>query len=468
MKRRYFITPLVCISALGASSLACSQPFSSSDARAMAMGDTGVAAASDGAAALFNPALLAQERDNTIDIILPNGGVGLFADADAVDALESFEDDELLNELEAFTDQINSLETFIAGRDGFLSTAADLRANLADLDDQPFRIDAGAFAAVSVPTQTLGVSVFVNASATVEAAPLIDTCDFELLDAYTTFVDGINGVEDLLTSATSNEPPNTLECTNEQGEDVSFNLLDITLDGTGTPTDATLADPTDDLSSRVAVAGVTIAEAGLSLAHSFEFVGRNIAIGITPKYQEVTHYSAVPTIQNLDDDNYDLADELEASEVSEDAFNVDLGISTSLIGDETLVVGLVVKNLIGKSYDLTNTGVGVPSNFDIEPQVRAGLNWDAPLGWSFAADLDLTKNSPLFFGEDTQFLGLGAEWDIFNSLRVRAGARTNLADSNDQLLSAGIGINIIALHIDLGMQVSDNNVGAAMQLGLSF
>jgi hypothetical protein len=462
MRHSRYLLPLVV-----AASPTLAQPFSSSDARAMAMGDTGVASASDGAAALFNPALLAQDRDNTIDIILPNIGAGVFADSDALDAIESIEDDDLLTQLETFTDSINSVESFQAGKDGFVSSAQLLRDNLADLDDKPFRIDAGAFAAVSVPTETLGISVYVNATATIEAAPLIDTCDFDLLDTYITFVDEIDTAADLLTSATTNEPANSVSCTNEQGEALTFDLLDITEVG-GTPVDAELADPSDDLSSRLAVAGVTIAEAGISIAHNFELMGRDIAIGITPKYQEVTHYSVVPTVQDLDDDNYDIEDELEASETSENAFNLDIGFSTSLVGDETLVVGLVIKNLISNSYDLANSDVGVPASFDIEPQVRAGLAWDAPLGWSFAADLDLTDNSALFFGDDTRFLGLGAEWDIFNSLRFRAGMRTNLSNTDDQLLSAGLGFNIIAVHFDLAVQASDNNLGGALQAGLAF
>jgi hypothetical protein len=462
MRHSRYLLPLVV-----AASPTLAQPFSSSDARAMAMGDTGVASASDGAAALFNPALLAQDRDNTIDIILPNIGAGVFADSDALDAIESIEDDDLLTQLETFTDSINSVESFQAGKDGFVSSAQLLRDNLADLDDKPFRIDAGAFAAVSVPTETLGISVYVNATATIEAAPLIDTCDFDLLDTYITFVDEIDTAADLLTSATTNEPANSVSCTNEQGEALTFDLLDITEVG-GTPVDAELADPSDDLSSRLAVAGVTIAEAGISIAHNFELMGRDIAIGITPKYQEVTHYSVVPTVQDLDDDNYDIEDELEASETSENAFNLDIGFSTSLVGDETLVVGLVIKNLISNSYDLANSDIGVPASFDIEPQVRAGLAWDAPLGWSFAADLDLTDNSALFFGDDTRFLGLGAEWDIFNSLRFRAGMRTNLSNTDDQLLSAGLGFNIIAVHFDLAVQASDNNLGGALQAGLAF
>ena len=87
---------------------------------------------------------------------------------------------------------------------------------------------------------------------------------------------------------------------------------------------------------------------------------------------------------------------------------------------------------------------------------------------TLAADLDLTKNQAVFLGEDTQFLAIGAEWNVFNALRLRGGIRNNLANSDDQLLSVGLGFNIIALHVDLATQVSDNNVGGALQLGLAF
>ena len=172
-------------------------------------------------------------------------------------------------------------------------------------------------------------------------------------------------------------------------------------------------------------------------------------------------------MQDLDNEDYDLADELEDSEKDDNDVNLDLGIATTFL-DDRITVGLVVKNLISNQYDTSESAAGESLSFDVDTQARLGVAWDAPLGLTVAADLDLTKNQPFFLGEDTQFLGAGVEWDVANLVRLRGGVRSNLADSDDQMLTAGVGFNIIAVHFDLAAQFSDNNVGGAFQLGVDF
>ena len=54
------------------------------------------------------------------------------------------------------------------------------------------------------------------------------------------------------------------------------------------------------------------------------------------------------------------------------------------------------------------------------------------------------------------------------TLRLRAGMRSNMSDSDDTAFSAGIGLNIVAAHIDLGIISSENNAGASLQFGVEF
>ena len=176
----------------------------------------------------------------------------------------------------------------------------------------------------------------------------------------------------------------------------------------------------------------------------------------------------MPTVQELDDANYDLGDELEDSEQTDDDFNLDLGLATTFL-DDRITLGLVIKNLIANSYKTKPaSNTGQYAEFDVDTQARLGIAWDAPMGLTLAADMDLTKNKPYFLGDDTQFLGAGVEWDVASIVRLRGGFRTNLADSDDQAFTAGIGFNIIAVHFDLAAQVGENNAGAALQMGVAF
>lgn len=430
------------------------QPFAPLDARSMAMGDTGVASASAGRAALFNPALLTHNPSDSVHIVLPNLGVSVFADPDALDAYQEIED-------EAYFDNINGSVTdmenagnqteFVNAKNQFTTLARDLDGNLGDLSEQPFRINATAFAAVSLPRQALGISVFAGANASIETSPIVSACDNQLLNDYIEFFEAVNSQAELFLAAQTNP---TAGCNDTPIAVQNGFGIDIT-------------DPTDELTSQVLVAGVTVGELGVSFSRDFLLFGQDLSIGITPKLQTITSYYAIPTVQQLDDENYDLADDLEDSKQEDNDLNLDIGIATHLT--DSLSLGLTLKNLIANRYTTSvSPTTGRAATFDLDTQARLGIAWDAAAGLTLAADLDLTRNSPFFLGEDTQFLGAGVEWDIASTLRLRGGLRTNLADSDDQALTAGIGFNIIAVYFDLGAQFGENNAGGALQMGVTF
>ena len=432
------------------------QPFTTLDARSMAMGDTGVASAQPGTAGLFNPALLRTGSNmDSIHIIVPNLGVSAFADSDAMDAATDIEDEDYLNAIE---DAISAMENsvndsqFVAAKRDFTTNSRELNGLLDDLSEQPFRLNGAAFAAVSKPGKNLGVSVFVNANATIETSPRISGCDNQLLDDYLTFFESVNSQAELALAAAD-------PIRNQAGCD-DAPIVNIA--------DSSINDPTDDLTSDVLIAGVTLTEVGVALSKEVLIFGKDFSLGITPKLQSITSYYAVPTVQDLENNNYDLGNELEDSETTDQDFNVDLGLATTFLNDR-ITLGLVFKNLIANSYSTKpSSNSGQTVDFDVDTQTRLGLAWDAPAGLTFAADLDLTKNKPYFLGEDTQFLGAGVEWNLANIVRLRGGLRTNLADSDDQVFTAGVGFNIIAVHFDLAAQVSDNNAGGALQIGMAF
>ncbi|WP_096087546.1 conjugal transfer protein TraF [Agaribacterium haliotis] len=447
------------------SSLGQAQPFTNAEARSLAMGDTGVASARADAAALFNPAMLAEKPQGNIQIILPNIGASYFADEDALDALENIEDENYIDRISDSSTQMNDAisgmdtDAFLAGKSDLVSAADGLNGELSVLSEKPFRINAGIYSSVAFPTSIAGFSVYANANAVIETSPIIDDCDSTTLDEYSNFLGEINDESDIQNALDTGVPPYTYTC---PGESTQRSIIDQSSVPPG------LYDPSDDLASRVIVAGVTVSEFGVAIAHQFTIAGTDISIGLTPKLQKLTSYWAVPTVQDLDDDNYDLGDELEASEKDESQFNADLGIATSFLPGDSLTLGLVIKNLISQDYRTSQAKNGESASYSIDRQARAGIAWYAPMGVTLAADLDLTKNKPFFLGEDTQFLSMGAEWDIVKVIKLRGGLRSNLENSDDQVLTAGVGFNIIAAHIDFAIQAGSNNAGGAFQFGLNF
>jgi hypothetical protein len=431
---------------LSTSSIAA--PFNSLDARAMAMGDTGVAAAKPGSASQFNPALLSNySNDEDFSLILPNAGASAVADEDAMDAFTNIEDEEYLDNIEQAIDSFNNGSDTTGNAQIIADNALEFNTQLGNLSGQPINVDASALVSVAIPNKTIGIGVYANAFAVVEAAPIISECDQDLFATYAEVAQDI---------ADGGTPGQTFS-------DCGYEVYDGAADFINP------ADPNDDddssdtyMTSNIDIAGVTIEEVGISFAHAFTIFGKDVSFGVTPKAMDITSYHVIASVQELDDDNYDLGDELEDSENTDSDVNIDLGIAANFFNNN-LTVGLTIKNILEKSYETSSE-----REFDISPQARAGIAWDLPIGLTLASDIDLSKNKPYFSGEDTQYFGAGLEWDVFNSLRLRAGARTNLSNSDDTAFTAGLGFNIIAVHLDLAGQVSDNNAGLALQLGVEF
>lgn len=436
-------------------------PFNATDTRAMAMGDTGVASSKPGSTPLFNAALLSQygdHLDHDASIILPNIGVGAAGDQDALDAFQNIDDDDYLGTIETSINAFNqqAVASTPAAKDAARSISQatqDLNTELGNLSGQPITINAGALVSVAIPNKKFGFAVYANSQAVIETSPTISECDQTMFDKYADVAQDI---------ADNPAPPVADQFSNCNDGNGNRKIYDAANNDFIDPVAANY------MTSDISVAGVTINEFGIAMARQFNIAGHDISFGITPKMMEVTSYYARPTIQQLDnDDTYDLGDDLEASEKTDSAFNIDLSMATTFF-DDKVTLGATVKNIIGKSYKTKADTNGDSTSFDIDPQARVGVAWDLPLGFTLASDLDLTKNKAFFNGQDSRYLGLGAEWDIFSALRLRAGMRSNLEDSDDTALTAGLGFNIFVVHLDLGAQFSDNNAAAGLQLGVEF
>ena len=231
-----------------------------------------------------------------------------------------------------------------------------------------------------------------------------------------------------------------------------------------------------DLNSQVQIKAIAVAEVALSISREFEFFGEKVAIGLTPKLQQIETFHFVTEIDN--DEDID-ADAVEESRVSYNKTNIDIGLSYRFGGEDKWILGLVGKNLIGEEFDVAEADVKGSKNnvtlsggtIALNPQYRAGLAYGGD--WvTVAADLDLVDNDPIAFEKATQYAAIGAELDAFDTVQFRAGYRTNLKGSNDEMVSLGAGLSPFGVHLDLAVMVNPNDpekeAAVALETGFYF
>ena len=129
--------------------------------------------------------------------------------------------------------------------------------------------------------------------------------------------------------------------------------------------------------------------------------------------------------------------------------------------------------MISQDYKATNTdNFGVETEtgtvVSLKPQARAGVSHST--SWStVVADLDLTENEALgSIGDKSQYLALGVEFNAFSIAQLRVGYRADMVNSDRSVVSAGIGLSPLGMHIDLAVAGNENEVGGSFQLGFRF
>ena len=209
----------------------------------------------------------------------------------------------------------------------------------------------------------------------------------------------------------------------------------------------------DKLTSGMLARGAVIQEVSIALAREFNIGGHDVAIGVTPKYLTVTTFDYEIDVNTADFDS-------DQGEKEYTDFNFDIGAAKDYAnGWKT---GLVVKNVIGEEY---KTVLG--NTVKIEPQARLGVAHSTD--WTTVAlDVDLNESEAVGFDSKTQYVGLGAELDIFSTAQLRIGYRHNMSDSDTSIVTAGFGFSIFGAHMDISAGANDDEVGGSLQLGFRF
>ena len=442
-----------------------------------------------------------------IDSILTNGPNSVEQQISNLDALLPTEDiDPLAFDTAALRTTAASLDASIGNvqlqTTDLTQTTFDLTSELDTLSGSPLRGSLGINGAIAIPSKMFAAAVSVSGSAYLSGRMFFTANDQALLNDYAGAIDEYTGEVKEYTEATTvlagtldnakavcTATPNSLQClalgtqveaqlatTNNELEDLnSFTKSSGNTVIIGTDANGNLVITEDpELTSSVQIIAVAITEIGLTLSSNFSIAGEDIAIGITPKLQTIKTFNYVANIESEEIDEEDVKE----TEQDFSDFNIDIGMAYQFGQDKQWQAGLVAKNLLSKEYETFSNDTGTTAapqitttTVSLDTQIRAGIshttNWTV-----IAIDLDLMENDPVAFEAATQYASIGAEFDLFDTIQLRAGYRTNLSVSDASVASVGLGFSPFGLHLDIAAMANPNSpkkeAGAALELGLYF
>ncbi|MDQ2075362.1 conjugal transfer protein TraF [Marinimicrobium sp. ABcell2] len=458
--------------------------FLSFDARSMSMGSTGVVMARSHNASLFNPALLidTDPKRQTRFHMHTYAGARLLDRDNFLDTADQFRTryegmtlDELLDI------DLNLAPTEFASGDELRAATGRIRAAQADingLSNKPLRVSASYGWSFSYPTTHWSIGGYVREFAVLGSMVNVADADNAAIDRLANTVESFANLLDEvieLRESTEGRTRFTLEEVIDRADPlvdaiwdlnryVNFPELrsDVQL---GVASDRNvqeyLREPLPDgFQSTIDSRGAEVTEQAISVARSFnggEALPGLIHLGINFKYVDFTTISFSQPVDEFSlsayrEDEYRL---------SHRRFNMDMGM---VYGPSDQVhIGLVVRNLIPRDF-ATVDGEPIP----LRPIARMGIGY-RNRNVNLTADLDVTRNEPLGFDPDKQYLGLGAEWFAWRNTALRAGLRYNTVDG-ETLPSLGFGLGGRHGHLDLAVAKSSNGDewGLAFQAGLAF
>ncbi|EII7297766.1 conjugal transfer protein TraF [Vibrio cholerae] len=210
-------------------------------------------------------------------------------------------------------------------------------------------------------------------------------------------------------------------------------------------------------SSDVDLTAFGYTEVGLAVGKQVVLGGQTVALGVTPKVQQLRTYQDNASVKSFDLDDYD------KSEVKDNAFNLDMG-AVWLI--DQYRVGIVAKDLFAKDIQTQNRN----NTYKLDTQIAVSGSYVSDF-FIAAVDLDLTKQRR-FNGDndDTQFMRFGVEGNAWGWAQLRAGYEMDLQNSLDNSVSVGLGVSpwdVVSLDL-AGSYAGDNQFGLSANLAFTF
>ncbi|MCX9448142.1 conjugal transfer protein TraF [Vibrio cholerae] len=210
-------------------------------------------------------------------------------------------------------------------------------------------------------------------------------------------------------------------------------------------------------SSDVDLTAFGYTEVGLAVGKQVVLGGQTVALGVTPKVQQLRTYQDNASVKSFDLDDYD------KSEMKDNAFNLDMG-AVWLI--DQYRVGIVAKDLFAKDIQTQNRN----NTYKLDTQIAVSGSYVSDF-FIAAVDLDLTKQRR-FNGDndDTQFMRFGLEGNVWGWAQLRAGYEVDLQNSLDNSVSVGLGVSpwdVVSFDL-AGSYAGDNQFGLSANLAFTF
>lgn len=441
-----------------------------------------------------------------LDIILTSGDSGTVSMEQQISDFETLisnvsgnggDDSTTAAELTAATNNLNSSATALTNQTQELEdTTIDLTSELSSISGRAIRGNLGLSGAIAIPSKTFAAAVSVSGSAFFSGRMFFTDSDSSLFNGYAEAVNAYADKTQEYTQATQGLAQatedfetctGTSSCTatevaavdaattNAEAKQAALKDFSYEKDGrTILSTDGISGDIIldDDLTSNVQIVAVGVTEIGLTFSREFEVLGENVSFGITPKLQTIKTFNYVASVDDDDIEEEDITD----TEQDFSSFNLDAGAAYQFGSSNQWQVGIVAKNLISKEYETesnanTITGEVTKTKISLDTQFRGGVSHTTD--WTvIAIDVDLMENDPVAFEEPTQYAAIGAELDLFDTLQLRAGYRTNLSVSDASIASIGLGLSPFGVHLDIAAMANpsdpEKEAGVAMELGFYF
>ncbi len=212
-----------------------------------------------------------------------------------------------------------------------------------------------------------------------------------------------------------------------------------------------------DNKSGLLVQGLNITE--LSLTYARELFFPNLYIGTNLKYLlgSTIYYNYLIFKETKKLDFSNMAELKDRITKKSNAVSVDLGAIYQLpikIKPIKTKLGIVVNNLVEPEFELADS----ENKLNLPRKLKTGFSAEMFKLLTFSADFDITKTKTLIPGYYNQNLCFGLEVNPTTFFVLRAGFIKNIAMIRDETITAGLGLKLFGLNIDLATAASSTNV----------
>ena len=417
-----------------------------------AMGGVGVASSKIDSAAYNNPALLTRPNGSkTTAITIPSVGAEFGAKEDMVDIFEDV--DELVASFEDDIDTLaDTVDQFLEENTGITDPIVLENALNDNLDENFDNVSQSQNDILDALAEVDSMPVVGRASALFSVATIVNNWSFALDKRV-----GVMGLgevnyaeEDRVTLQ------DAIDEAQQTAQDEIADAVQDTINGDPISSDVALNFELNDLNTTVNFSGVIIDETVLSVARNFNFKGHDFSVGVSPKLVEVDTYFYSQGAENTDTDNLEINDYRNTSS----SVNIDAGLAYFL--SDSITAGIVFRDLISREFT-TVTENGQSDTFQTKLSSTLGIALSKPF-YSVALDVDLIPISEFESVKDSHFVRVGAELDAWGWAQFRAGARVDLNEERENVISAGVNLSPFnTVHLGLsGWSEGSNVAGLAM------